>query len=150
MSTALGFRPGTLGSSYTQLYVTFFLSGLIHTGGDIAFSSHSAASPSFYSMPFFLSQAFIITLEEMLIWVGRRLGLRYSVWTRVLGYVWVTASFGWCASEYVKGMIRACGGIRDPGVDSNAIMLDSNLVQSVLGSLGFDIGLFAESWFSKA
>ena len=51
-------------------------------------------------------------------------------------------------SDFVKAMIRAGGGIREPGVDSNA--MDSNLVQSILGSLGFDIGLFAESWFSKA
>jgi len=148
-STALGFKPGTIGSSYTQLYVAFFLSGLIHVGGDIALSFRgSAASPSLPSMRFFLLQAFIITLEDMFICVTRRLGVKYSVWTRILGYAWVTAWFGWCVSEFAKTTVREGWGIREPGVDENA--MESNLVQFMLGLFGFDVGAFAECWFSKA
>jgi len=148
-SNALGFRSGTLGSSYTQLYVAFFLSGLIHTGGDIVFSSHtSTTSWPFFSMSFFLMQAFTITLEDMLIWMAKSLRIKNSAWTRVLGYVWVAAWFGWCTPGYINQMIRAGGGIRESDADMHA--MDSNLVQAMLGLLGFDIGAFAESWFSKA
>jgi hypothetical protein len=148
-STAFGFEPGTLGSSYTQLYVAFFLSGLIHTGGDIVLSSlPSATSRSFFSMTFFLLQAFIITIEDIFIGIARRLRVKSSVWTRVLGYVWVATWFGWCVSEFVKEGVRAGMGIEKPGADRNA--MDSNLVQVMLGLLGFDIGAFTESWFSEA
>ena len=149
-STAFGFKHGTLGSSYTQLYVAFFLSGIVHTGGDIALSPHSsAASQSLFSMPFFLSQALIITLEDMVIWIAGRLGVKTNTWTRILGYVWVVAWFGWCVPEMVKHAIWAGVGIRGAGADENAGM-GFNLVQAMLGIFGFDIGAFAESWFSKA
>jgi hypothetical protein len=150
-STAFGFNPGTLGSSYTQLYVAFILSGLIHTGGDMLLYSHTSAtsiSRPFFSMPFFLLQAIIITLEDMFIGITKRLRVKSSAWTRVLGYVWVATWFGWCVSEFVTELIRAGGGITKPGAVRDAT--DSNLVQVMLGLLGFDIGAFAESWFSKA
>ncbi|OAX38573.1 hypothetical protein K503DRAFT_691336, partial [Rhizopogon vinicolor AM-OR11-026] len=106
-SSAFGFKRGTLESSYTQLYVAFFLSGLMHTGGDIVLSSHtSTVSRSFFSMPFFLLQAFAITLEDMFIWIAGRLNVKSNLWTRVLGYVWVAAWFGWCVPEFVKNQVR--------------------------------------------
>ncbi|OAX33251.1 hypothetical protein K503DRAFT_775812 [Rhizopogon vinicolor AM-OR11-026] len=143
-SSALGFKHGTLGSSCAQLYIAFFLSGLMHTGGDIVLSSHTpTASRSFFSMPFFLLQAFAITFEDMFIRIAGRLNVGGNLWTRVLGYVWVAAWFGWCAPELVKNMVRAGGGIMNG--DGNA--MDSNLVQVMLGLLGFNVGEFAESWF---
>lgn len=147
ISTTIGFKRGTLGSSYTQLYVAFFLSGLIHTAGDVVLSHTSTASRPFFSMQFFLLQAFVITIEDTLIWIAQRQGVKGSVWTRVLGYVWVVTWFGWCVSGFVRDMIRAGGGMKEPRADGNAI--GSNLVQAMLGLLGFDIGAFAESWFSK-
>jgi len=148
-SSALGFKPGSRGSSYTQLYVAFFLSGLIHTGGDIVLaSSTSTASRSFFSMPFFLSQAFIITFEDMVIWIAGRLEVKDNVWTRILGYVWVAAWFGWCVSGLVTNIVKAGGGVPNSGMDTSA--MDSNLVQVVLGLLGFDIGTLVKSWFSEA
>ena len=93
-------------------------------------------------------QAFTITLEDMLIWTAKPLRIKNSAWTRVLGYVWVAAWFGWCTPGYINQMIRAGGGIREFDADMHA--MDSNLVQAMLGLSGFDIGVFAESWFSKA
>jgi hypothetical protein len=114
----------------------------------VLFSSTSTASRSFFSMPFFLSQACIITFEDMVIWIAGRLGVKGSIWTRILGYVWVAAFFGWCASGLVKNIVRAGGGTSNPGVDASA--MDSNLVQAVLGMLGFDVGALVKSWFSEA
>ena len=146
-SSALGFVPGTSRSSYTQLYVAFFFSGLLHTGGDIVLSgsSTSAASKSFFALPFFLSQALVITLEDVFIGIARRLGVRDSVWTRVLGYVWVALWFGWCVPRFVEDMVRAGGGMGKSGMGGSA--MGPNLVQIMVGLLGFDIGEFAESWF---
>ena len=93
-------------------------------------------------------QAFIITLEDMLIWIAKPLRIKNSAWTRVLGYVWVAAWFGWCTPGYINQMIMAGGEIRESGTDRHA--MDSNLVQAMLGLLGFDIGAVAESWFLKA
>ncbi|OAX35914.1 hypothetical protein K503DRAFT_773019 [Rhizopogon vinicolor AM-OR11-026] len=144
-SSALGFKHGTLGSSYTQLYIAFFLSGLMHTGGDIVlFSQTSAASWSFFSMPIFISQAFAITLEDMFIGIAGRLNVKGNLWTRALGYVWVAAWFGWCVPKFVENVVRAGGEIMKPG-DGNA--MDSNLVQAMLGLLGFNIGEFVKPWF---
>jgi uncharacterized membrane protein len=99
-------------------------------------------------MQFFLLQAIIITLEDMFIGIARRLRVKSSAWTRVLGYVWVALWFGWCVPEFVKDLIRAAGGITKLGLDRSA--MDSNLVRAMLGLLGLDIGAFAESWFLEA
>ena len=51
--------------------------------------------------------------------------------------------------QMVKHAIWAGVGIRGAGADENSGM-GFNLVQAMLGIFGFDIGAFAESWFSKA
>ncbi|KAG0707909.1 membrane bound O-acyl transferase family-domain-containing protein [Suillus ampliporus] len=147
-SSVLGFKPGTSGSSFAQLYVAFFLSGLVHTGGDIVLSgsSTSPASRTFFSMPFFLSQAVAITFEDVFIRIAKRLGVKYSVWTRALGYVWVAAWLGWCVPTLVENMIRAGGGLRKStnGAEND---MGPNLVQAMVGLCGFDVGELAQSWF---
>ncbi|KAJ4474273.1 hypothetical protein J3R30DRAFT_3507258 [Lentinula aciculospora] len=92
------FSKGSVASSYTQLYIAFFLSGLIHV-------------TSFDTRPvwFFLSQAATITFEDIVICFGRKIGLRSSPTTRLLGYVWVfcslTLTFGiWLDSMNSAGI----------------------------------------------
>ncbi|KAG2340943.1 hypothetical protein BDR05DRAFT_888905 [Suillus weaverae] len=150
ISSVLGFKRGTSGSSYTQIYVAFLISGLVHTGGDIVLSGSSASPVSrpLFSMPFFFSQAIVITLEDLLIRIARRLGVKDSTWTRALGFVWVAVWFGWCVPGYVENMIRAGGGIRKSASRVGGNDMGPNLVQAVMvGLFGFDIGEFAESWF---
>ncbi|KAG1815115.1 membrane bound O-acyl transferase family-domain-containing protein [Suillus subaureus] len=145
-SSVLGFKRGTSRSLYAQVYVAFLLSGLVHTGGDIVLSGSTttAASRPLFSMPFFFSQAVVITFEDGLIRIARRLGVKDSAWTRALGFVWVAVWFGWCVPGFVENMIRAGGGIRK----SASRDMGPNLVQAAMIRLfGFDIGEFAESWF---
>ncbi|KAG1795344.1 membrane bound O-acyl transferase family-domain-containing protein [Suillus plorans] len=149
-SSVLGFKRGTPGSSYVQIYVAFLLSGLVHTGGDIVLSgsSTSAVSRPFFSMPFFFMQAVVITLEDALIRTGRRLGVKDSFWTRALGFVWVAIWFGWCVPGFAEDMIRAGGGIRKSASRVGENNMGPNLVQAAMvGLFGFDVGEFAESWF---
>ncbi|THU83555.1 hypothetical protein K435DRAFT_733899 [Dendrothele bispora CBS 962.96] len=74
-----GFRTGTLASSYTRLYLAFFLSGLIHI---------TSLDPR--PIRFFLSQAVVITFEDSVIAAANRVGFKRSqAIIRVLGYFWV-------------------------------------------------------------
>ena len=99
----LKFPHGTNRSSYTQLYVAFFLSGVIHTAGDFMFEKRMV----YYSFKFFLLQAVAITFEGLVICIAKGLlrqrGIEFKpersdgsfggAVLRVVGYCWVTLWF---------------------------------------------------------
>ena len=99
----LKFPRGTNQSSYTQLYLAFLLSGLLHFAGDFMFERRMV----YRSFKFCLLQAAVITFEDLIIHVATRLLRRRGVelnlgrtnenWTetvvRVIGYCWVTLWF---------------------------------------------------------
>ena len=99
------FPRGTNWSSYTQLYVVFFLSGAIHTSGDFMFQKRL----TFGTLKYFLLQAVAITFEDFVIYVAKRLlrsvGIRLKPgkpdqsWVeavlRAMGYCWVILWFCW-------------------------------------------------------
>ena len=119
----LNFPHGGSLSSYTQLYVAFFLSAIIHTSGDFV-SEGRIPSRSF---KFFLLQAAAITFEDLVIYITNRLLRRggielkpgkagessAEVVVRVIGYCWVTLwlcltlpvwldelnAFGFCSTD---------------------------------------------------
>ena len=97
------FPRSSLRSSYTQLYVAFFLSGLHHFAGDFLLEKRAV----YRSFRFFLLQAVAITFEDLVIYIVKRL-LRWrgielrpgkadeswaEVVVRVAGYCWVTLWF---------------------------------------------------------
>lgn len=107
MASFLGFKPGTNGSSYTQLYTAFFISGIVHVGGDAALNfSHLGLS-----WPFFICQALAITLEDMTIAAARRAGVIETKWTRKMGYVWVTCWLVVTTTQWVTATVIA--GLED-------------------------------------
>ena len=95
----LGFPRGTNRSSYTQLYVGFFLSGLLHSSGDFMVEKRMV----YRSFKFFLLQAISITFEDLVIYIAKlslrqggielKLGQGDESWggavVRVIGYCWV-------------------------------------------------------------
>ena len=99
----LGFPRGSNRSSYTQLYVAFFLSGLLHFAGDFTLEKRLV----FRSFKFFLLQAVAITFEDFVIYISKCLlrwgGIEFKPgkvdesWAetavRVIGYCWVTLWF---------------------------------------------------------
>ena len=99
----LKFPHGTNRSSCTQLYVAFFLSGLIHFSGDFMIGKHHHYS----SLKFFLLQPIAITFEDFVIYIAKGLLPRWGIelkpgkadesWAgavvRVIGYCWVTLWF---------------------------------------------------------
>ena len=94
---------GSNRSSYTQLYVAFFLSGIIHSSGDFMLEKRMV----YRSFKFFLLQAVAITFEDFFIYISKRLLRRGGVelkpgridesWAevvvRAVGYCWVTLWF---------------------------------------------------------
>jgi len=101
----LKFPRGTNRSSYTQLYVVFFLSGLVHFGGDFIVERRMV----YGSFKFSLLQAVAITFEDLVIYITKR-SLRWGgielkpgrddeswagVVARIVGYCWVTLWFCW-------------------------------------------------------
>ncbi|KAH9922491.1 membrane bound O-acyl transferase family-domain-containing protein [Fomitopsis serialis] len=82
----LDLRPGSWASSYTQLYIGFAVSGLIHCGGDFTVSRKLFGS----SFLFFFSQAIAITVEDVVIGAARRARLRLpNGLARLVGFAWV-------------------------------------------------------------
>jgi hypothetical protein len=99
----LRFPRGSNRSSYTQLYIAFFLSGVIHSSGDFMLENRMV----YQSFKFFLLQAVVITFEDlviraakrMLLWGGIELkpGRVDECWAEVVvrfaGYLWVILWF---------------------------------------------------------
>ena len=99
----LKFPRGSNRSSYTQLYIAFFLSGLLHFSGDFMLEKRMV----YRSFKFFLLQAVGITFEDFVIYTAKRflrrsgtelqLGRVDESWVgtvvRVVGYCWVTLWF---------------------------------------------------------
>ncbi|KAG1733489.1 hypothetical protein EDB19DRAFT_1213413 [Suillus lakei] len=100
MVSFLGFKSGTTGSSYTQLYTAFFISGIAHLGGD------AVVNPSRIgvSCPFFMFQALAITLEDIVIAIACRAGVKETKWMHVMGCVWVICWFIVTATQWVTAV----------------------------------------------
>ena len=95
----LKFPRGTNRSSYTQLYVAFFLSAVFHFVGEYMYERRMV----YRSFKFFLLQAVAITFEDFTIFIAKRPLLRAGIklnpgssqqlWAeaavKILGYCWV-------------------------------------------------------------
>ncbi|KAF9780801.1 membrane bound O-acyl transferase family-domain-containing protein [Thelephora terrestris] len=87
------FPRGSNRSSYTKLYVGFFLFGIIHLSGDFMCARRMIYDPC----KFFLLQPIAITFEDFVIYLAKRspllggigLGNRTGAVVRVAGYCWV-------------------------------------------------------------
>ena len=121
----LGFPRGTNLSSYTQTYVAFFLSGLLHSTGDFMIEKRMVSR----SFKFFLLQAVAITFEDFVIYIVKRLLRRRGIelklgggggwWAgavvRVIGYCWVTLWLCSTLSPWLDGLNAAGWGSVDRG-----------------------------------
>ena len=96
----LKFPRGTNLSSYTQLYVAFFLSAVLHFSGDFTYEKRITSR----SFKFFLLQPVVIAFEDFVIHITKPLlrrggtepkpGKPRKPWAevvlRIIGYGWVT------------------------------------------------------------
>ena len=114
----LKFPRGTNLSSYTQLYVAFFLSAVIHFAGEFTYEKRMVSR----SFIFFPIQAIAITFEDFVIFLAKRLLLRRGkklnpgnadeswaeVVVRIIGYCWVVLWFSLTLPIYIDGA-SVCG-----------------------------------------
>ena len=121
----LKFPRGTNRSSYAQLYIAFFLSGLIHSSGDFMVEKRMV----YRSFKFFLLQAVIITFEDFIIYITKRSlrrgrvepklkkadGLWAVVVVRVIGYFWVTLWASLTFPIFLDGLNATGWGSADRG-----------------------------------
>lgn len=104
---------GTLPSRYTHLFLTFFLSGLIHALTDIASGFTWQESGS---IRFFCTQALGIMAEDGLQALvrgslpDRKVPARYQSVVKVLGYVWVFAFLVWSTPVWIYPSLYANRG----------------------------------------
>ncbi|KZT51239.1 hypothetical protein CALCODRAFT_503763 [Calocera cornea HHB12733] len=105
----MGFARGQRLTTYVELFIVFFISGIVHASGGYAFLG--TFSGAMESLVFFVLQAVCITCEDYVIQLGKRAGLKGSTWTRFIGYAWVMA---WLAfSNPVRSESLARGGLWD-------------------------------------
>ena len=121
----LKFPRGTHRSSYTQLYIAFFLSGLIHSSGDFMVDKRMV----YRSFKFFLIQAVIITFEDIIIYLAKRSLRRGGIelepgkadrsWAetvvRIIGYCWVILWACWTFPIFLDGLNAVGWGSSDIG-----------------------------------
>ncbi|KAG1733490.1 membrane bound O-acyl transferase family-domain-containing protein [Suillus lakei] len=130
MASFLGFKPGTNGSSYTQLYTAFFISAIAHVGGDAVLNSSRLG----VSCPFFIYQAFAITFEDMIIAAARRAGVIETKWTRKIGYVWVICWFIATATPWVTAV--GVSGVEGGGAALPSKFFPPSLCDILVRSMG--------------
>ena len=97
----MGLQKGSFGSKYTQLFIGFFLSTLIHgTGAFFACREDTGEAR------FFMTQPLAILIEDVVIdaatWIGIK-GNRFG-W-KILGYLWVFSWLSYSLRMYVVGAI---------------------------------------------
>jgi len=107
----LSFRPGSIPSSYTQLYIAFLLSGLAHAGGDYIILKHIP----FVTVRFFLLQAVVITFEDVVIWLTKPIHTKLGWISKVIGYIWVFSWYVWSGPSWIDEMSARGQHITNPG-----------------------------------
>ncbi|KZO97793.1 hypothetical protein CALVIDRAFT_562690 [Calocera viscosa TUFC12733] len=114
-------------TTYVELFIVFFISGIVHASGGFAFLG--TFSGALESLVFFVLQAVCITGEDFVIQLGKRAGLKDTTLTRCIGYAWVVA---WLAfSNPVRSESLARAGLWD-----QADQPQLGLVQGLIERLG--------------
>lgn len=136
MARTLGCVKGSWLSSHVQLVVGFAVSGLTHVAGD-AMVHTKWAGGSFW---FFSAQAFAITFEDLIIARGKQLGLRDTLWPRLVGYVWTFAWFVYITPWWLDWLVKMGLG-RDK-------VIPFSVVSPILDYLNVSSGLDVKAWLA--
>jgi Membrane bound O-acyl transferase family len=121
------YPKGSLLSSYTQLYVGFLTSAVMH-----AFGAYLAAHRDLGEYRFFLSQAVAITFEDFVIACAKQLGYTQPTKsTKTLGYVWVLCWFTYSMRLWVnEGILGGVVGNKDVPLSLFRPFLGSELINA--------------------
>ncbi|CAA7263535.1 unnamed protein product [Cyclocybe aegerita] len=89
-------------TTYFKLIVVFSISACMHHLADVGIFHNWTKSGA---IPFFLLQAVGIMFEDALLAMARRIGLKESPFTRLLGYGWVLAWFGFSMPRWINPIV---------------------------------------------
>ncbi|KAJ7060226.1 membrane bound O-acyl transferase family-domain-containing protein [Mycena amicta] len=113
----LRFQRGSVASAYTQLFVAFFVSGVMHYFPEYMALRHWGGG----GLRFFVLQAVGISVEESIVALGRRLGLeRWPIPWKLLGYFWVWTWFAFTAPRWLDPLLHV--GVFEPFFHSWVIL----------------------------
>lgn len=83
-------------TTYFKLFFSFFISGFVHFLGDYMYTHTLFAG----AISYFMMHACAITLEDMAIVLGKRMGLKESLGWKLVGYAWVAFIFTMLLPEW--------------------------------------------------
>ncbi|CAJ2511971.1 Uu.00g075960.m01.CDS01 [Anthostomella pinea] len=93
---------GSFASKYLQLFIGFGISALVHGGASMLVHRSFEDDAAF---GFFIGQAVIIMVEDHVIDFGKRLGLKDSLFWRLVGFCWTVFAIGASCERYTSKMI---------------------------------------------
>jgi hypothetical protein len=93
----LKLQKGSFLSKYLQLFTAFFVSATAHVLGSLVLMG-SEGSEYF----FFVSQAVVILVEDHILSLGRKIGLEFNLFWRLVGYLWVFCWFTYSFRPYAE------------------------------------------------
>lgn len=89
-------------SKYVQLFIAFGISAAVHAGASMLVHRSLEDDGAWAN---FLGQALIIMIEDHVIDLGKSLGLRPSIFWKLLGFVWTVFILGATMQVYVGNVI---------------------------------------------
>jgi hypothetical protein len=89
----LHLRKGSFASKYLQLFVGFYISAAMHGMASMLCERSFQDDGGWYGA--LMTQAIAIMVEDHVIKLGRYLGLRPSIFWKLVGCVWVILWLGW-------------------------------------------------------
>ncbi|KAH7370497.1 hypothetical protein BKA65DRAFT_545209 [Rhexocercosporidium sp. MPI-PUGE-AT-0058] len=87
LKTYVPIRKGTLTSRYSQIYLAFIASGLLHHLGALNLPSSSSRN-NWKQLAYFFMQPVAITVEDIIIHFGHKAGIKKSWKTKRVGAIW--------------------------------------------------------------
>ncbi|KAI6019184.1 hypothetical protein EDC04DRAFT_2576000 [Pisolithus marmoratus] len=89
---------------YRRLCYAFMCSAFVHLCGDIVLQCPNMIG---YSVPYFLLQPVGVLVEDAVMEVGKRVGVKEGIWTRMIGYAWVLVFTGFSYPLMLDGLTKA-------------------------------------------
>lgn len=146
-------------TSYRRLCYAFVCSAFVHSCGEVvlqfgAWNDLSSTSASEvmdvsnvigYSALYFLLQPVGVLVEDAVMEVGKRMGLKEGTWTRMVGYAWVVAFTSFFSAFSLDGLSNAFRVGHRPGEG----VADRTTLIEVMANRVFGVQLapLVSSWF---
>lgn len=148
--------------SYTRLCNAFLCSAFMHTCGDVVLqfkiwdnslpitgSLRKVNHPNVigFSMPFFILQPVGVLVEDIVIEVGKRMGLGKREWVKAVGYMWVSMWMSYSVHSWVQGQKNAFL-IAYPVLEGGGAEVSVIVLEKVASRIfGIDLTATIRSWF---